>query len=880
MADHPPLPLQALLLRLRAAGLDISPMTWVEVNRVLETLAPVTPFDRLPYLIAPLVTRTPAEQTLFHQLFQDYITPSSAQPDPSARVLPVSDPVYTSPPAATTGPVSRLLDTTLQNGWFWLGIVGIVGVFIWQTGFSWWIVLGGFVPAMIMLGISPWLNRITGRKPPPLPGPYVWQPSPPLVAADLFTLDERQWLAHPFRPGLVYGYDRSRLRVADTLQATLRQGGQVNLVFEPVGGASGYVFLIDKTVQHQHHSAWLEQLAATLTGQGVSVETLTYEGDLRLLTDVSGAYLNLDQLDERRRLMVFGDGRTLVDPISGTVFPWAAAILARWQARALLSPVPPRTWGPSEAILSEWLVLVPATFEGLSAALAALDGRTYTDWEDWREQPEDYVWSTPTVAGLRRELPLLAYQWLAACAIYPETYWSLTLWLGQRLEALTGSPVLTREYLSLLTRIQWLRAGTLPDEARLALLEDLPDDLEGLLRQDIAALVQAGAEHLPVASYAAKRQRIFLLINQLGFETTLRGQWDLMREIHALGEILGPVQEPFLQTELYRLTGTYEAVWKSVARLNGLLPILRPWVENILFRALEGRIAGQKLVGRFVKPETPPVRLTPEAPLNITPEVPNNRPEQTQTQAQVQRPVSYAQSSEAPVSQAPEAVLLTPGSRIEGQGRQAEEGRLYFGLTNDWTGYVSLDMVRVAFQEALLRTHAQGNPLSLIVLGADPETRTALVVPEEIVASDVHEIWGDFLVEDWELDSSLTLQIRYVAQAVYAARQSRSRARTEIGWQADTPEGRAGILITGPVRLIYRLPFVQAVAVSVADAGIQYLSRMNRQEVNEFFAMPTIPEVDWVPQLVYRYVQNPEGREKVFSRFVEVRRRDSEDTAA
>jgi len=68
------------------------------------------------------------------------------------------------------------------------------------------------------------------------------------------------------------------------------------------------------------------------------------------------------------------------------------------------------------------------------------------------------------------------FQWLCACAVYPELHWQLTLALGLALQDQTR---LDEARLLRLTRLPWFRIGRMPAALRPALIAALdPQNLQ------------------------------------------------------------------------------------------------------------------------------------------------------------------------------------------------------------------------------------------------------------------------------------------------------------------------------------------------------------------------------------------------------------------
>jgi hypothetical protein len=66
------------------------------------------------------------------------------------------------------------------------------------------------------------------------------------------------------------------------------------------------------------------------------------------------------------------------------------------------------------------------------------------------------------VLGLHRALPKAEWRWLAACAVYPQLVWKLTLFLGANLRRHEGHQRPFVDQLVAIGRLPWLRAGSIP----------------------------------------------------------------------------------------------------------------------------------------------------------------------------------------------------------------------------------------------------------------------------------------------------------------------------------------------------------------------------------------------------------------------------------
>ena len=288
-----------------------------------------------------------------------------------------------------------------------------------------------------------------------------------------------------------------------------------------------YLVLVDRISLRDHQADWADALVDRLVNEQMPAIRFEFAADPRVcyprreshpawtLTDLVERYPEL-------RLLLFTDGEALIDPWTGRPARWMEAFAA-WEVRALLTPLPPASWTSREDRLAEAGFLVePATPDGLAALasrLAARDGAAPDDPtapavepvpplpESLRVEPGRWLDPTPPpaeeVERLTRDLRWYLrkdYDWLAACAIYPELRWDLTLELGRVLAAAEGRTREDATVLLRLVRLPWFRQGSFPDWLRLWLRTDLTDGRERAVRGTLEQLL-VGSERVENAGF-------------------------------------------------------------------------------------------------------------------------------------------------------------------------------------------------------------------------------------------------------------------------------------------------------------------------------------------------------------------------------------------
>jgi formylglycine-generating enzyme required for sulfatase activity len=337
-----------------------------------------------------------------------------------------------------------------------------------------------------------------------------------------------------------------------TLQATVRAGGMARLVFgskvEP-----DYLVLVDKTGQGDHQARLFDEMIAALHAQQVQIERYEFDSDPRRVrhAPLTGApalpgLQSLERLASRHpdaRLIVFSDGRGLIDPYTGQAQPWLP-LLCAWQRPVLVTPQAQARFGVREWLLGRaGLVLLPLDGDGLQILGGLFDSeRAITPVPDvargqrralyLKDQDllldrisPDPEFIARLLDALKADLGEDGMAWLAGCAVYPELHWGLTLQIGQSLLAqagkVQGAPAAATPWqirdraryaacLAQLVRLRWLRVAYLPDWLRAALLADLPADctqvlhgsIQGFLANVVEAHARGDALHVVVPSRA------------------------------------------------------------------------------------------------------------------------------------------------------------------------------------------------------------------------------------------------------------------------------------------------------------------------------------------------------------------------------------------
>jgi WD40 repeat protein len=313
------------------------------------------------------------------------------------------------------------------------------------------------------------------------------------------------------------------LDVRGTVRASARRAGLFQAVWRPRRAMPEYLALIGRHDPEDHQARLADELMERLAGRGVAVDALYFRDDPRLCFSEDGAHTGLGELGVRHHravLFLFAETGRCFNPISGEPEPWLETC-AVWPRRVLFTPEPVAHWTRQAWRLAEsgWLVL-PAGETGLQL-YAGIGG----DWRIERLFPAPYARPFPPLLAARPERwldrnpppaasieklvrQLHAYlgddgfAWLAACAVYPEIAWPVTLRLWDALPHAAGRQTRLAELLPALARLPWFRSGSMPDWLRTTLIAMLAPEQEKAVRRSLEQLLEQVASHAQPAAEA------------------------------------------------------------------------------------------------------------------------------------------------------------------------------------------------------------------------------------------------------------------------------------------------------------------------------------------------------------------------------------------
>ncbi len=274
---------------------------------------------------------------------------------------------------------------------------------------------------------------------------------------------------------------RFSFNIEKTIFKTIHEGGMAKPVFSPARRHVEYLMLIDRHNSRDHQAHLHNNLYETLKANNIFVERF-YFGYSPLLCSNHRhpggiALKEILSLHEHAVLLMFTDGLQCVDIRRDRVFAWTD-IFKHWQRRYFYTSEPPALWGQRERLLQEiFPFILPLSLEGVQVMAADLAQTSVTDCDWLRYWPENADYSLVPIKTGGKKLDYIGLffddqlkRWIAACAIYPELDWNLTLALGKMFS--TEKSVLpSYKSISQLLRLNWFTKGSIPDDFRVALAQ-------------------------------------------------------------------------------------------------------------------------------------------------------------------------------------------------------------------------------------------------------------------------------------------------------------------------------------------------------------------------------------------------------------------------
>lgn len=308
-------------------------------------------------------------------------------------------------------------------------------------------------------------------------------------------------------------FETEELDVEKTVEACASAAGVFSPVYLKRTRIPEYLILIDRRDLEDHSYARATAIVKQLVEEGIFAVVYYFDADPRLVTaEGSGRRFLLSDLQDMyplHRLIICSEGDNFVSPVTGRPYSWMS-LFERWDNRSMLTLAPVVDWGAQEnAIQSAGFKVLPSSPDGFGAATdARLAQQVVNDAKSFHPPrypdslaEDEEVWTSsnqPPAITVREVLEEVrdylgetGYQWLAACAIYPEIKVVLTLYLGEQVASPYQHSILER-----LARLPWLRYAYMPDWLRRALLGALGGKRDRTVRSALQAFLLSPRDSL------------------------------------------------------------------------------------------------------------------------------------------------------------------------------------------------------------------------------------------------------------------------------------------------------------------------------------------------------------------------------------------------
>jgi hypothetical protein len=307
--------------------------------------------------------------------------------------------------------------------------------------------------------------------------------------------------------------ESDQLDVPATIRETIRAGGFPKIRFRKQQLLPDYLFLIEERSAGDHYAAWWTAVARELRALGVRIDCYYHGTDPRRVHSANSAVQltvsRLLDLHPSHAVLLLGKSTTLLNPYSGDLASWAAALESR-ENRAVLTPEASFEWDSTDVVLGRHLTVLPARLRNLPFVLKSFEALTRTpssvalaESDEMTAVPDAFLGEAGPIDesaafALRLYFEPAVFEWLCACAVYPDLQWELTIELGRVVDP---SGTIFREHSLLqLIRLRWFRSGRIPGLWRVWLVKQMAPDVGRRVRQFL--LLNFAANRAPEGTYA------------------------------------------------------------------------------------------------------------------------------------------------------------------------------------------------------------------------------------------------------------------------------------------------------------------------------------------------------------------------------------------
>jgi formylglycine-generating enzyme required for sulfatase activity len=329
--------------------------------------------------------------------------------------------------------------------------------------------------------------------------PVSWPMKVPFQKTEYLSNAKFYTIARRLRNRLIT--DMLRLDIPLTIDRSLESAGFPIPQYSEMTCQPEYLFLIDLPHFRNHYAGYAAQIADALSNENIFVNRFYYMDNPQICFEtIDSKRLYLEDLFRKypdHRLIVVGTGDYFLHPVTGQPEPWIETF-HQWSTRALLTPRPISEWGMNELTLNAHFPLFPCTMDGLDHLSLLFDWQEKSSNHPFAADPKPLFLPDAIDADALASItddPLL-FQWICACAVYPELHWNLTVYVGTNIQK---KPVTEAQVLRLL-QLPWFQKSEIPDSWRRVLIRKLTEANKEATHEAIVDLL---AQNQPPAQSAA-----------------------------------------------------------------------------------------------------------------------------------------------------------------------------------------------------------------------------------------------------------------------------------------------------------------------------------------------------------------------------------------
>jgi len=432
------IPLTELLLALKAQNFSLGTNTYTEIHFVVQRALEAGLFAKLDLLLCPLLAHSAEQQRTFYEIYKRVFIPAIEETDKNTQFPDIKQTGEKTPDKKHDETKHLYEKQETKQGQDKQIVVATLKARQSSQAF---------------------INRfITGTE--------------PVVESGIIHAVRQLRFTQPG--------DRTYFDVQKTINTAVSKGGFARAEYSLAHNHVEYLMLIEKKSERNHTAKLAEHLTKVFQSNNIFVESFYFHTSPLVcynkqnseglpIHSVLSAY-------KRAVLMIFADGDQFIDIFEACLFDWSK-VFKHWQLRFFFSYNPAIIWGQREKMLQELFpVILPYSPQGIQAFSGILANTVSTghlSLRHWFLNADTELMPVKIKGSITEIDPVFSPElkrWIAACAVYPELNWNLTLALG-KLFSQPGYTLHTRENIAQLTRIDWFNSGRIPQKHRVVLLD-------------------------------------------------------------------------------------------------------------------------------------------------------------------------------------------------------------------------------------------------------------------------------------------------------------------------------------------------------------------------------------------------------------------------